>query len=174
MVFRQLGPSIGPPRFRRAPLGNRWQDWIVLALAVWLFVSPWVLQFGTGVQSSLPGADAPGGPIAAVSHAAWNAWVLAVIVGLVAIAALSRIEIWQEWVNLLLGIWIFVAPWALDFTAVGTRSAAWDHWAVGALIFIVSASNLSAIRPKPPGAYGVGISRSMDTTHAGDKPTPKA
>ena len=49
--------------YRLQSRSYRWQDWAILFLAVWLFISPWVLQFGTG-------------PIVAVSHAAWNAWVL--------------------------------------------------------------------------------------------------
>ncbi|HEX5328361.1 MAG TPA: SPW repeat protein [Acetobacteraceae bacterium] len=139
----------GPYRYRRAPLGNRRQDWINLILGIWLFISPWVLQFGSGVAVSQPVAGAPGGPIHAVHHAAWNAWVLGVIVGLVALSALSRVELWEEWLNLLLGAWIFASPWALGFAGV-IGAASWDHWVVGALVFLVSASNLSAIRHNVP------------------------
>lgn len=41
---------------------------------------------------------------------------------------------WQDWLNLLLGIWICASPWALNFTdnAAATRSAA----AVGFLIIV--------------------------------------
>ena len=59
---------------------NRWQDWATLILAIWLFISPWVLQFGGGVSTTPVTAAPGGGPIAAVSNAAWNAWVLGVIV----------------------------------------------------------------------------------------------
>jgi SPW repeat-containing protein len=54
---------------------NRVQDWAILVLAVWLFISPWVLQFG----GSLAAAGAAKGPLVEVSRAAWNAWVLGVI-----------------------------------------------------------------------------------------------
>lgn len=108
---------------------NRWQDWANLILAIWLFVSPWVLGFGG------PGS-------AAGAAAAWNAWVLAVIVFLVALSAASRLEFWQEWLTLILGAWIFAAPWVLGFT--GLPAASWDHWFVGALIFLFSLSNLTA------------------------------
>ncbi len=77
---------------------TRWQDWATLILAVWLFISPWLLQFGAAVQ--VPPAGAAPGATVAVSHAAWNAWVLGVIVFLVALSAIGSIEVWQEYWNL--------------------------------------------------------------------------
>jgi hypothetical protein len=44
-------------------------------------------------------------------------------------------------VNLLLGAWIFFAPWILGFA--GFPAAAWDHWIVGAAIAIVGFLGLS-------------------------------
>jgi hypothetical protein len=124
---------------------NRAQDWLNVVLAIWLFISPWVLQFGLGMQTASGGAT----PQAALHLAAWNAWVLGVIVFLVALSASTRRDAWQngsqEWFNLLLGIWIFVAPWVLGFSGVGDRAAAWDHWITGVLIFLVALWNLSTI-----------------------------
>jgi hypothetical protein len=119
---------------------NRWQDWANLILAIWLFVSPWVLQFGAGGQTG--------------AVAAWNAWVLAVIVFLVALSAIGDMQLWQEWVTLILGAWIFAAPWALGFTALPAASR--DHWGVGALIFLSSLANLTAGRVKPTGTLPPG------------------
>lgn len=143
--FQNYDAAYGPRRFRRRPLGNRRQDWVNLVLAVWLFISPWVLQFGHGVRVATAAAS---GPIGAVHRAGWNAWVLGVIVGLLAFSALSRVELWQEWLCVLLGAWIFAAPWALGFNGV-LGAASWDHWIVGALIFLVSLSNLSRARRDP-------------------------
>jgi hypothetical protein len=142
---------------------NRWQDWTTLVLAIWLFISPWVLQFGSGVPTSPVTAGPGGGPIAVVSNAAWNAWVLGVIVFLISLSAISRMEFWQEQINVLLGAWIFAAPWALGFAGGNYAAAAWDHWIVGALIFIVSIWNLSVARRRPI---------TTDMAHAGDKPPP--
>ncbi len=144
-----------------APRSNRWQDWCNLILAIWLFISPWVLQFGSAAQPA-PGAGAPGAVGGAVGNAAWNAWVLGVIVFLVALSAIGRMEFWQEWISLLLGIWIFIAPWVLGF--VSLANASWDHWVVGALIFLISISNLAVARRQ---------STAIDTAYAGDKPPPK-
>lgn len=120
---------------------NRWQDWANLILAIWLFLSPWVLGFG-GPQST------------AGAVASWNAWVLAVIVFLVALSAVGFMQFWQEWLTLILGAWIFAAPWALGFT--GLPAASWDHWFVGALIFLISLSNLTAGRGVPTGTVPPG------------------
>jgi hypothetical protein len=137
------------------------QDWIIVVLAVWFFLSPWILLFG----SNVPPAQVSATAVHAVSNAAWNAWVLGVIVFLVALSAIGRMEIWQEWINLVLGAWIFVAPWALGFAIGPYPSAKWDHWIVGALIFLISASNLFSPTVPPENATGprpTGQSRSRN------------
>jgi SPW repeat len=140
--------SSQPYGHNRDNRSNRWQDWANLALATWFFFSPWILQFASNLSTAerTAGGAAAQGFSQGLSNASWNAWVLSVIVFLVAISAISRVELWQEWLNLLLGAWIFVAPWVLGF-ATGSQpaagaAAAWDHWIVGALIFLVSATSL--------------------------------
>ncbi len=123
---------------------SRWQDWVNLVLSIWLFCSPWILQFGRGLSTAQPAAGSDA--VRTVSTAAWNAWVLGVIVFLISLSAIGRMELWQEVFTLLLGAWIFAAPWALGFAAGKLPAAAWDHWIVGALIFLSSASNLSNFR----------------------------
>src|SRR6185437_4366358 len=95
--------NTGTPR----PPGRaaRWQDPANLILAIWLFISPWVLQFGYA------GTAAAGTP----TIAAWNAWALSVIVFLVALTAMGpRMVSGQKWLNL----WL----WRLDLRrAVGAR-----------------------------------------------------
>jgi hypothetical protein len=128
---------------RRPARENYWQDWANAILAVWFFISPWVLQFGSGAPAAT-GDAASTGLVGAVHAAAWNAWVLGVIVFLVAISAISRMDFWQEYVNIVLSIWIFIAPWVLGFAMLA--GAAWDHWVVGVLIFLFSISVLSRAR----------------------------
>ena len=140
---------------------NRWQDWANVVLAIWLFISPWVLQFGQNVQTAAPSSGAPGGPIDLVSNAAWNAWVLGVIVFLFAISAIGKLALWQEWINLLLGAWIFASPWALGFLPAAP-AADWDHWIVGFLIFALSVWSLLVMNSSP--------TIRADYAHAGDRP----
>jgi hypothetical protein len=109
---------------------NQWQDWLNLLLAVWLFVSPWVLGF----------AASGGG----ASVAAWNACIVAVVIAVLSIAALARAEPWEEWVNILAGIWLFISPWVLKFS--GNRHALWNALIVGALVIIFAAWDLGAMQ----------------------------
>jgi hypothetical protein len=128
---------------RRPVRDNYWQDWANAILAVWFFISPWILQFGAGAPTA-GGDAATAGVLQAVQAAAWNAWALGVIVFLVAISAISRMDFWQEYLNVVLSIWIFIAPWVLGFAMLS--GAAWDHWIVGVLIFLFSISVLSRAR----------------------------
>ncbi|HZT27927.1 MAG TPA: SPW repeat protein [Pseudolabrys sp.] len=108
---------------------SKWQDWLNLLLAAWLFVSPWVLSFD------------PNSPTAA-AVASWNAWVLGVVIGVFAIAALIRARPWEEWINLIAGVWVFISPWVLGFS-VTHGVAAWDCYVIGALVFILSVWDLN-------------------------------
>lgn len=127
---------------------NRGQDWFILVLAIWLFISPWVLRFGSGLLATANGTST--GPMVEASRAAWDAWVLGVIVFLVALSALGRMDVRQDWVMLVLGAWVFVAPWALAFTPL--PRASWDHWVVGALVFLTALWILSGARAVPVNA----------------------
>jgi hypothetical protein len=154
-------------RYRRVLQSNHWQDWANLVLAVWLFISPWVINFG-GSAGTPAGTAAPPG----ASNAAWNAWILGIIIFLVACSAISRLRAWQEWVNLLLGIWLFIAPWVLGFS--GLPGAAWNHWIVGVLVFLIAASDLQTVRgtesvPPATGSVGTGAT-TTEPGYAGNKP----
>jgi hypothetical protein len=85
---------------------------------------------------------------AVAMYAAWNAWVLGVIIFLLSLSAVSQFTSTSEWINILLGIWVFIAPWVLGFAHI--PAAAWDHWIVGAVIVILGLWSLSS-----PSATGV-------------------
>jgi hypothetical protein len=104
---------------------TKWQDGLNLLLAAWLFISPWVLGFAAGATG-----------------AAWNAWIVAVVIGVFAIAALVRAQPWEEWVNLFAGGWLFVSPWVLAY-AMGNGAAMWNAWIIGALVFVLSIWDLN-------------------------------
>lgn len=94
---------------------KRWQDWVMLLFGVWLFFSPFVLRF-----SSFTGA------------AAWDSYILGVGVAVVAIIALAVPRLWEEWINVVLGIWLVVAPFLLGFS--GENAATWNHVVLGIAI----------------------------------------
>jgi hypothetical protein len=104
---------------------EHWQDWVSWVLGFWLCISPWALYF----------------------EAEPNATPAAVITGLLLIATeavtLSAYRAWEEWVNVVLGVWLVVAPWLLgmrspaaigDFVVVGllvVALAAYELWQAG-------------------------------------------
>jgi phage shock protein PspC (stress-responsive transcriptional regulator) len=47
---------------------------------------------------------------------------------------------WQDWVNLVLGAWLFIAPWVLSAsgTAAQRSSSDWDAWIVGVVIVVMA------------------------------------
>jgi hypothetical protein len=109
--------------------GKHAQDWINLFLAVILFISPWVLGFATE------------------QYASWNAWISGAVVGLVAIGAIGMFNEWEEWLNLLVGIWVIAAPWVLGFAAVTAAMSA--HVVLGFLIAASAAWEIWEIRHGP-------------------------
>ena len=99
---------------------------LTLALAVWLFVSPWIV------------------PLAAGGAWAWNIWIVAVIVGGLSIAALSQLAEWEDWINLVLGAWLFFSPWIFGYAHAA--AAAWNSWIVGVLIAGIAIWGVAAAR----------------------------
>ena len=120
---------------RPVPTSSHWQDWVNLVLAVFLFLSPWLFSFA--MPSGAGGARA-------ASDASWDSWILGIVISLVAASAIFRLQPWEEWVNALLGLWLFIAPFLLGFTLV--PGGAWTHWIVGALVVIVAVWDLQTMR----------------------------
>ena len=79
---------------------RHWQDPVNLILGVWMLISPWVL----GYQGE--------------TTAMWNAVVLGILIGAVAIGALAQPKAWEEWANVVLGIWLVISPWVLGFSGM--------------------------------------------------------
>lgn len=76
--------------------------------------------------------------------AARNAWIFGVVVAAIAAAGLFGAQAWEEWTNLLIGLWLIISPSALGFSgnAVATRNTL----VVGLLIFALVAWELYDIR----------------------------
>lgn len=104
--------------FTQQGTANCWQDWTNLLLAMWLFVSPWALGLAF---ASVPAGSASAAKAGLVA-AAWNAWIFGVVVALIAGAALFQVRQWEEWTNLVIGIWVAISPWVLSFS--GASAAA--------------------------------------------------
>jgi hypothetical protein len=84
-----------------------------------LFASPWLLGFRHETWASL------------------NAWVSGGIVVFIALLALVRTYDWEEWLNVIAGLWITTSPWMLWFEDVS--SAFWAHVIIGLSIIAFAA-----------------------------------
>jgi SPW repeat len=67
-----------------------------LLLAVFLFVSPWLFVYAT-------------------KDARMDSWTISILIAIVSVTAMMAFSDWEEWLNLLLGIWLLLAPWVLGF-----------------------------------------------------------
>jgi len=67
-----------------------------LALATLLFASPWLFKFTNGA-------------------ARVEFWAEGAAIAAIAIGAIVAYANWEEWANVVLGIWLVVSPWLLGF-----------------------------------------------------------
>lgn len=101
---------------------GRWQDLIIALVGIWLFISPWVLTT-TGS-----------------AEAAWNTWIVGAIIFVVALVALVALGTpsnpTADWVNVVLGVWLFISPWVLRYT--GVKDGSWNAWIFGVSTVILA------------------------------------
>ncbi len=106
-----------------------WQDWASLVLGLWLLLSPWLLGYTS------------------LTNALWNSVIVGILVALMALMHLRGGPVWEEWVNLVLGIWLILSPWILGFS--GMASPTWNAVIVGVLVGLFA---LLVTREKPHAA----------------------
>lgn len=115
---------------------TRWQDWVTVAAGLVVALSTiWVAPAGLSI-------------------------VLMIVLGvLLIIAGLINLSMpglaWMEWVHGVLGVLLFISPWAgMYATHMG---AAWFSWVCGGVAIIVAAWELV---PIPGGDHHVAHSRA--------------
>ncbi len=117
-------------------LEQRWRkesiiDYIKLALAAFLILTPWIFGFTS---------------VAVVSG---NAWISGAVIGLASIAAIVALAEWEEWVSFALGLWVMISPWVLGFHTT-VISAMRADVAVGIAVALIAAAELWMIHRNPP------------------------
>lgn len=103
-----------------------WPNGLLLLLAIWLFISPWVIVGAT------------------MGAAAWNTWVVAVVIGALSIGALAQFAEWEDWLNLVLGAWLFFSPWIFSYTTM--TNMAWNSYIVGVVVALIAIWGIAAAR----------------------------
>jgi hypothetical protein len=99
-----------------------------LILGALLFLSPWMFGFEAG-------------------RAAENANIAGIVIAALAIAALAAFAIWEEWLNLVVGLWTLVSPWVLGFQGTPAMTV---HVLIGAAVAIIAAIELWIMSQHPP------------------------
>lgn len=106
---------------------QRWQDWLVALLGAWLVVSNWVLRFDASE------------PLSAFTSRTifWNSAIVGVAALVLAVMSLASRKLWEEWVNIVMGLWLVISPWVLGFSNV--RNAVLNVTLCGLAIVVSSA-----------------------------------
>ena len=94
----------------------QWEDWLGIALGVWLLASPWALGYSSHEAATM------------------NALVLGAVLVLEELLDLGVHETAEEMIDLAVGAWLIVAPFALGFTQSAAATA--NSIAVGALTLL--------------------------------------
>lgn len=106
----------------------RWQDWINLALGLWLFASPWLLYYTSS------------------GAAAWQAYYLGGAVFVFALWALFDEKGWGQRFNAVIGTWLVVSAWVIGFS--DNLTATINALIVGGTTAIVAVWRI--MRPRTP------------------------
>lgn len=107
---------------------------INLLAGIWLFVSPWVYR-------------------AYSVHNAWNSWIFGALIAILALIRLSNpfgtraLSV----LNLILGAWIFVSPWAYGYAGDTARFV--NSLCVGVIVFIAGIVGSSITESRTPLAH---------------------
>jgi len=94
---------------------KHWQDPVNLILGLWMIASPWALRYQAETNLTL------------------NILIVGILIAVVALTALFRVMAWEEWVNVVLGVWLAVSPWATGFSGL----AAWNAVVVGVVVAVL-------------------------------------
>jgi hypothetical protein len=106
----------------------RYCDVANFILGAVLLVSPWIFGFGGG-----PASD--------------NANVAGIAIAVLALAALAEFAVWEEWLNLIVGLWTLASPWILGFQGTTAMTV---HVLIGAAVALLAAIELWMMSQNPP------------------------
>jgi hypothetical protein len=82
------------------------------------------------------------------SAAARNAWICGGAIAAIAVLALSKAYEWEEYLNLALGFWVAIAPWALGFADM--QYAMGVHVVIGIAVAAMAGIELRQLNaPRP-------------------------
>jgi hypothetical protein len=124
---------------RKEDVMNEWSnaklcDVANLVLGAILLASPWIFGFASGAASN-------------------NALVSGVIIAVISIAALAAFAVWEEWLNLIVGLWVLASPWVLGFAG---STAMQVHIVIGVIVAVLAALEIWILYQRPPRRTAAG------------------
>jgi hypothetical protein len=99
-----------------------------LILGAVLLSAPWLYAFPPGAASQ-------------------NAMVTGLVIVVLSIASLAAFAIWEEWLNLIVGLWAIVSPWVLGFQGTVAMNV---HLVIGGIVAVLAAIELYIMHRRPP------------------------
>lgn len=106
----------------------KWEDWLGIALGLWLAASPWILGY------------------AGQAGATMNALILGTVLICLEFLNLEAHSDLEEWMDIVAGAWLVLSPFLLGFAQVG--AAAINAVGVGVLTIAFAAWALSPSEAK--------------------------
>jgi hypothetical protein len=105
-------------------------DVYTVSAGLFLFVSPWLFAYVN-------------------EDARIDLWACGAAIAALSVAAIIAFADWEEWLNLLLGLWLIVSPWALGFMHTGAMHVS---IALGVMVAFVALLELWLVNFEP--GYG--------------------
>ena len=104
-------------------------DIVNLTLGMILFFSPWLFGLAAGAQCQ-------------------TASTIGIFIAVLSIAALAAFAVWEEWLNLIAGLWLIVSPWLLGFQ---DSEAMTVDVAIGSVVAVLAAFEVWLAHGARPG-----------------------
>ena len=92
-------------------------NWVMLILAAWVFVSPWVIGPAVGAAIALLSA-----------------------------LAILDFAMWEDQATFVLAVWLFISPWFMAAPMNRLSAMSWNSYCVGAAMAVLSIIGLLASR----------------------------
>jgi hypothetical protein len=86
---------------REAVPQQHWQDWLTLVLGIWLFISPWMLNYVT-ISRMASGV----------------ALVIGAMLFIVSLISRFAFHVAEEVIDVILGLCLIASPWAFGYAAI--------------------------------------------------------
>ncbi|SDT55195.1 SPW repeat protein [Bradyrhizobium canariense] len=102
-------------------------DCYTMAFGLFLFISPWLFAYVS-------------------ERARVDIWTSGAAIAAISIAAIVAFANWEEWLNLLLGVWLIASPWVLGFAHTRAMHVS---ILIGAMVAFFAALELWLVRYEP-------------------------